>query len=255
MESPAIKENYLEESVIDGQDLSSRQINELIDQLAQSHSRIVVKNPGAKHNLGVGLSVPVEVIFAGNVGTYAAGLIEHANIRILGNAGWFAADNLMNSVVIIEGNAGAAGAGGMRGGLLVVKKNAASRIGQVMKGGQILIGGNAGYMTGMMMMGGRIIILGDVGGSVAESIMGGEVFVGGKIASLGKDARVADILPEELADINALIDHYLPGRSVSSLVKIVSAGKTLRYEKRYDVYNLRRLRAEAGGTGGQQNEH
>lgn len=225
--------------LIDARNKTSRQVNEEIYRLAEQVPHIMIINPGAKHNLGVGLKAKVDLVFNGNVGTYAAGLIEDANVYIKGNAGWFAADNLMNSTVIVEGNVGAGAAAGMRGGTLVVKKNAASRVGQVLKGGNILIGGSAGYMSGMMMMGGRIVILGDAGESVAESIMGGAIYVAGEIASLGKDAMLAEPGEEEIREIAKLVAEHFQGYDLSQLKKIVSAGKKLRYEKRGDVLEVR----------------
>ncbi len=239
-------------AVIDAKNMTSRELNEQLMFLAQMHERILVTNPGAKHNLAVGVKAAVEIEFAGSVGTYGAGLIEDANIRIRGNAGWFVADNLMNSVVVVDGNIGAAGAAGMRGGTLLVKKNAASRVGQVMKGGTIIILGNAGYMTGMMMMGGRIIVLGDVGEHVAESIMGGAIYVGGNITGLGKDAAITDTKESEHSEICDFISGLVPGVRFPPLKKIVSQGKQLKYQERYDVLEIQQRKgAKASRMGGE----
>ena len=110
--------------------------------------------------------------------------------------------------VVVGGNASAIAGVALRGGEIVVKGNIGSRAGQVMKAGTLLCCGNASFLAGYMMYGGRIIILGDSGERVGEDMSGGAVFVGGKVQSLGADAKMAETTPEEDAEIRAFLKKY-----------------------------------------------
>lgn len=223
-------------AVVDAEGLSSREINRQLKRLVKTHSSIILKNPGAKHHLAVGMQGPARLIISGSAGYFAAGLVEDVDVTINGNAGWFVADNLLNSQVVVNGNVGTGAAPAMRGGTLVVKGHASSRAGQVMKGGTILIFGNAGFMTGMMMMGGRIIVLGDIGDSAGESMMEGTIYVGGKVGTLGLDATLAPISEDELREISDLLNRYDDGdHDLSKMSKIVSAKRELRYRDRAET--------------------
>lgn len=222
--------------VVDGAGLSYREINKRLKELASHTPCIILKNPGAKHHLGVGLRSDMELVIDGNAGYFAVGLIEGPSVTINGNAGWFVADTLLDNQVVVKGNAGTGAAPSMRGGILVVKGHASSRAGQVMKGGTILIFGNAGFMTGMMMFGGRIIVLGDIGEDAGECMMGGAIYASGKVASLGLDAVFAPVSEEEFKELRELITRYDDREhDLSQMRKIVSAGKELRYHDRRDL--------------------
>lgn len=216
---------------LDASRLTSREVNARLKELALTHDKISIKNPGAKHNIVVGVRGQVEIEVLGNVGYFAAGLIYGPKVRIMGNAGWFAADNLDNSEIIIEGNAGTGVGTNARSGTLVIKGDVNSRLGQVVKGGSIIVGGNAGFFTGMMMMGGAIIICGDVDCGVGESMMGGCIYVAGRVGKPGADAAVCDAPEAEARGIKSLIEKYgLNGKE--SWKKVYSLKKLLRYEKR-----------------------
>jgi hypothetical protein len=54
---------------IDCQNKSTRDINRLLrEAVAAGHQEIHVRDPDARHNLGVALLTPVRVIFEGSVG-------------------------------------------------------------------------------------------------------------------------------------------------------------------------------------------
>jgi glutamate synthase domain-containing protein 2 len=80
-----------------------------------------------------------------------------------------------------------------------------------------------------MMEGGRIIILGDSGERVGEDMAGGEIFVGGKIQSLGSDAKLGDSEGAEIDDIRAFLERYKISYS-GGFQKIVNEGKKLHYK-------------------------
>jgi glutamate synthase domain-containing protein 2 len=130
--------------------------------------------------------------------------------------------------VVVGGNASAIAGVALRGGEIVIKGNIGSRAGQVMKAGTLLCCGSASFLAGYMMYGGRIIILGDSGERVGEDMSAGEIFVGGKVQSLGSDAKVAEATPEDEASIREFLAGY--GVEFSgTFTKIVNAGSKLRY--------------------------
>src|SRR3972149_116908 len=92
--------------IIDGRDIPVREINERLKNAAKEDKDIILKNPGAKHNISVGLTGKVNLTIEGSVGYFGAGLINGPKVTICGNAGWFAADAMKEAEVIIEGNAG-----------------------------------------------------------------------------------------------------------------------------------------------------
>ena len=78
-------------------------INVKIRELMQEgYGTITVKNPGAKHSLGVGILNRLNLIFEGSLGYYGCGLIDGPNVRIMGRVGWSCAENMMAGTVIVE---------------------------------------------------------------------------------------------------------------------------------------------------------
>ena len=214
---------------IDAAELDSSAVNRKLRELMeQGYGTIVVKNPGAKHSLGVGILNRLQLYFEGSLGYFGCGLIDGPNVRISGRVGWSCAENMMAGTVVIEKNAGSVFGAALRGGDLVCKGDVGSRTGIDMKGGTIIIGGRAGAFTGFMMQRGRIVILGDAGINLGDSLYDGTIFVGGTIASLGVDA-----VPGEMTDVearwleNKLATYGLEApNGVANLTKIV-AGKQL----------------------------
>ena len=176
-------------AVFDAANLTTRQINlELRNLLYERGVKdVTVRNPGAKHSLGVGILTRCKITFEGSLGYFGCGLIDGPEIRITGRVGWSACENMMSGVVVIEGNAGSLTGAALRGGDLVVKGRAGARSGIDQKGGTIIVGGDAGMMTGFMMQRGRMILCGDVGHGLGDSMYDGTIYVAGKVASLGID--------------------------------------------------------------------
>ena len=50
--------------------------------------------PGAQHNLGVGIVEPVRLQFEGSVGYYCAGMSDGPTVAIRGSAGWGVAEGM-----------------------------------------------------------------------------------------------------------------------------------------------------------------
>ena len=185
----AFEVDYDKKTEFDAADMDNKSINLKLRSLMQEgYGHIVVKNPGAKHSVAVGILNRLKLDFEGSLGYFGCGLIDGPNVRISGRVGWSCAENMMAGTLIVEKNAGSTFGAAIRGGDLVCKGDVGSRTGIDMKGGTIIVGGRTGALTGFMMQRGRMIILGDAGPNLGDSMYDGTIYVGGEIASLGVDA-------------------------------------------------------------------
>ena len=186
-----------ERAEFDAKELTTRQINLELRWLLyeQGVKDVTVRNPGAKHSLGVGILTRCRLTFDGSLGYFGLGLIDGPEIHVKGRVGWSACENMMSGVVVIDGNAGSLTGAAIRGGDLVIKGQVGARTGIDQKGGTIVVLGDAGSMTGFMMQRGRMILLGNVGPGLGDSMYDGEIYVGGKVKSLG-----IDCIPGEWTD-------------------------------------------------------
>ena len=213
---------------IDLSQMPVREGNEVLRTNAALGEDIEILNPDAQHHIGVGLVASVKVRVRGSAGYFCAGLSHGADFEIDSNVGWGVGDNMYAGSVVVGGNASAIAGVALRGGEIVIKGNIGSRAGQVMKAGTLLCCGNASFLAGYMMYGGRIIILGDSGERVGEDMSAGAIFVGGRVQSLGSDAKITETTAEDEASIQQFLQKY--GISFSGkLTKIVNAGTKLRY--------------------------
>src|SRR5947209_6655594 len=176
-------------AVFDARDLTTRQINLELRRLIYELGvhEVTVRNPGAKHSLGVGILARCKLTFEGSLGYFGCGLIDGPEIHITGRVGWSACENMMSGVVVIESNAGSLTGAAIRGGDLLVKGQVGARTGIDQKGGTIMVLGRAGSMTGFMMQRGRQILCGEVGAGLGDSMYDGTIYVAGKVKSLGID--------------------------------------------------------------------
>ena len=237
--SPAEEENFTyphsyevdfnKRAEFDAREMDIRAINLKIRELmSQGYGTIVVKNPLAKHSLGVGILNRLQLYFEGSLGYFGCGLIDGPNIRIKGRVGWSCAENMMSGTIVIEKNAGSSFGAAMRGGDLVCRGNVGGRTGINMKGGTIIIGGKTGAFSGFMMQRGRMVILGDAGKNLGDSMYDGTIYVGGKIAGLGVDAVPGEMTDLDVAWLTRKLRMYglAAPRGVENMTKIV-AGKQL----------------------------
>jgi glutamate synthase domain-containing protein 3 len=173
----------------DATDLTTREINLELRWLIyeQGIRDVTVRNPGAKHSIGVGILQRCRIRYEGSLGYFGLGLIDGPEITVTGRVGWSVCENMMSGVVVIEKNAGSLTGAAMRGGDLIVRGSVGARTGIDQKGGTIIVGGDAGTMTAFMMQRGRQIILGDVGPGLGDSMYEGQIYVAGKVKSLGID--------------------------------------------------------------------
>ena len=212
---------------IDLATVSVREVNERLRRMGAG-GEVEIINPDARHHLGVGLTVPINVTIRGSAGYFCAGLSDSANFLVERNVGWGVGDNIYNGSVVVKGNAGAIAGVAVRGGEVVIHGNMGSRSGQVMKAGTLLCAGNANFMAGYLMYGGRIIILGNSGEKVGEDMASGDIYVAGKVESLGSDATLIDMPNEEIDSIMEFLDRYEINFK-GHFQKVVNAGKKLLY--------------------------
>ena len=209
----------------DAGQLSVREINRGLRASLSPDRTVVVRNPGARHNLGVALLRPGRVVFEGSVGYYCAGMNDGATVEIHGSAGWGLAEGMLTGTVVVGGNAGNGAAASIRGGTVVVHGDCAARAGITMKGGLLLIAGDAGYMTAFMMQRGVIVICGNAGEALADSMYEGVVFVGGEIAQLGNDAVIEEPSAEDEAMLAGAFATY--GMTRPARLRKIVAGRRL----------------------------
>ncbi|HLM10335.1 MAG TPA: hypothetical protein VK307_11530 [Thermoleophilaceae bacterium] len=186
---PKISQIDGERAEFDAHELTTRKINAELRWLLYDHGvkDVTIRNPLARHSLGVGILTRCRITFDGSLGYFGCGLIDGPEVNVNGRVGWSVAENMMSGVVLVEGNSGSLAGAAMRGGDLVIKGRTGARTGIDQKGGTIIVLGSAGSMTGFMMQRGRQIILGDVGHGLGDSMYDGTLYVGGKVASLGID--------------------------------------------------------------------
>ena len=212
----------------------NRRIKRLIDQ---GELEIVVKEPGARHNLGVAITKSLQITFDGSVGYYCAGMIDGASVRIKGSAGWGVAESMMGGTVVIEGCAGNGAAAAISGGTVVIHNDAAARLGVSMKNGVIVVGGDCGYMAGFMGQNGTIIVCGDTGEAFGDSMYETKCYVGGTIGELGIDAVIEEPTEQDLRFLKATVSEHLPEKSEQILgeihlfKKVVSGRKLWNFDK------------------------
>jgi len=221
--------DFSKSAEVDAIDLNASAVNlEIRRLMAEGYGSITVRNPRAKHSLGVGILNRLQLTFDGSLGYFGVGLIDGPNVRITGRVGWSCAENMMAGTVVIEKNAGSTFGAAIRGGDLVCKGDVGSRTGIDQKGGTIIVGGRTGAFSGFMMQRGRMIILGDAGINLGDSMYDGSIYVGGKIAGLGVDAIEGDMTDLDVHWINNKLSLYglESPHGVENMTKIV-AGKQL----------------------------
>jgi glutamate synthase domain-containing protein 3 len=188
-EAPRVAEIDGDRATFDARELSTRQINLELRRLlyGEGVTDVTVREPGAKHSLGVGILTRCRITFAGSLGYFGCGLIDGPEVHITGRVGWSGFENMMSGVVVVDGNAGSLTGAAVRGGDIVVKGRVGARTGIDQKGGTIIVLGDAGAMTAFMMQRGRQVICGNVGPGLGDSMYDGTLYVAGKVKSLGID--------------------------------------------------------------------
>lgn len=213
----------------DADSMTATEINLKIRELMQNGvGSITVRNPKARHGVGVGILNRLNLKFEGSLGYFGCGLIDGPNIHITGRVGWSCAENMMAGTVVIDHNAGSTFGAAIRGGDLVCRGDVGSRTGIDQKGGTIIIGGKTGAFSGFMMQRGRMIVCGDAGKNLGDSMYDGTIYVGGEVEDLGVDCVPGEMTETELKWLTAKLGMYgiEPACGIANMKKFV-AGKQL----------------------------
>ena len=215
----------------DANDLTTRQINLELRWLIneQGITDVTVRNPGAKHSLGVGILTRCKITFDGSLGYFGCGVIDGPEVHIKGRVGWSSCENMMSGTVVVEGNAGSLTGAAMRGGDLIIKGRLGARTGIDQKGGTILTMGSVGANTGFMMQRGRQLLLGNVGPHLGDSMYDGILYVAGKVKSLGADCVPGEMTDEDLELVTRKMALYDLG-TPPELQKFVCGKKLYNYD-------------------------
>jgi glutamate synthase domain-containing protein 3 len=218
--------------VIDCQDRPTREINRAIrDAAEQGVTHIRLRNPAARHNLGVAMPAGLQLTIEGSAGYYVAGLNDGSTVEVNGGVGWGAAESMRDGTVVIDGDAGNAVAASIRSGTVVVRGNASTRAGIAMKGGLLLVGGSVGPMAGFMMQKGRLVICGDAADGLADSMYAGVVFLGGQHGELGADAVEEDATPVEVETIGQALERWRIPAPAGGFRKFVAGRKLWNFQR------------------------
>ena len=166
---------------------------------------IRIERPDGRHSVAAGLDAPLQVIIAGHVGYYAAGMNQQAELKIEGSAGTGLAENMMSGRVEVAGNVSQSAGATAHGGLLVVHGDAGARCGISMKGVDIVIGGDVGHLSAFMAQAGRLVVRGDAGEALGDSIYEARLYVRGTVASLGADCVEKPMTDEHRRELGELL--------------------------------------------------
>jgi glutamate synthase domain-containing protein 3 len=214
---------------IDCSRLGTQEINTRLRELiGKGCGTVVLRNPGSKHSIAVGILHRLNLHIEGSCGYFACGLLDGPNVTIKGRVGWACGENMMAGTIVIEKNAGSQFGAALRGGDLVCKGSVGARTGIDQKGGTIIVGGDTGAFSGFMMQRGRMVILGNAGKNLGDSMYDGTIYLGGEARSLGVDAVAGEMTPLDLEWLTRKLKIYdmYPKQGIGHIKKIV-AGKQL----------------------------
>jgi glutamate synthase domain-containing protein 3 len=182
-----------------------RQLNQTLHEGDGMGGRVLVRNPGGRHAIAVGLDAPYEVEIEGHVGYYCAGMNKLASVRVRGNCGVGVAENMMSGLVVVEGSASQSAGASARGGLLVIHGDASARCGISLKGADIVVHGSIGHMGAFMAQKGCLVVCGDAGESLGDSLYEARLYVRGSVTGLGADCVEKEMRAEHLTQLRELL--------------------------------------------------
>ncbi|SVC36512.1 uncharacterized protein METZ01_LOCUS289366, partial [marine metagenome] len=97
----AYEVDFEKRAEFDAQEMEITAVNlEIRELMNQGFGHIVVKNPNAKHSLGVGILNRLKLDFEGSLGYFGCGLIDGPNVHVVGRVGWSCAENMMSGTLI-----------------------------------------------------------------------------------------------------------------------------------------------------------
>ncbi len=187
--------------------LTVREVNQFLHhELPGSPiERVEILHPQGLHSIAAGLDCDVEVELLGHAGYFVAGMNKRAAVTVHGNVGWSVAENMMSGRVRVKGHASQCAGASAHGGLVVIEGDASSRCAISLKGGQVVVGGSVGHFSAFMAQAGTLVVCGDAGPNLGDSLYEATIYVGGKIQSLGADARQEDMSPADVEKVAQLL--------------------------------------------------
>jgi methylamine---glutamate N-methyltransferase subunit B len=211
------------ETVLDCRTLGVTQVNRALRELPEG-AHVVISEARGAHNIGVGLMKQLSITVEGNTGYYLGGLCDGPEFVVNGSVGWGVGENLMSGSIVVNGNASESAGASAHGGLLVVNGDTSLRAGISLKGGTIAVAGSVGNMSAFMAQAGTILVGGDAGDSLGDSLYEAVIYVAGKVASLGSDAKIAELTADDVRIVRELaaeagFDHI----SAENVTKVASA--------------------------------
>jgi glutamate synthase domain-containing protein 3 len=211
---------------------SVRELNRRLHEIDPDRpaGRVLVRNPGGRHAIAVGLDAPYEIEIDGHVGYYCAGMNKLAAVRVRGNCGVGVAENMMSGEVIVEGSASQSAGATARGGLLVIRGDASARCGISLKGADIVVRGSAGHMCAFMAQRGCVVVCGDAGDALGDSLYEARLYVRGSVAGLGADCIEKEMHDEHWAQVQQLLER--------AGIDDVEASEFRRYGSARALYNF-----------------
>lgn len=207
-----------------------RELNQALHAGDPSGERVLVRNPGGRHAVAVGLDGRWEVEIDGHVGYYCAGMNKLATVRVRGNCGVGVAENMMSGVVVVEGSASQSAGASARGGLLVIHGDASARCGISLKGADIVVRGSIGHMGAFMAQKGCLVVCGDAGESLGDSLYEARLYVRGAVDGLGADCIEKEMRGEHQAQLGSLL--------AAAGIDDVDPGDFRRYGSARRLYNF-----------------
>jgi methylamine---glutamate N-methyltransferase subunit B len=221
-----------ETTILDGEGLTTRQINQALKRLIEQGVREVeIRNPVGQHCLAVALKADVRLHFRGPCGWYAAGMNDGPTVVIDGNAGWGLAECMMRGRVEVHGHAGSGASVSIRGGLVFIRGDTGARAGIAMKGGTLIVGGSVGYLSGFMMQRGTMIICGDAAEGLGDSMYEGTIYVGGRVAAYGADAILKELSANDRTLLRTALQEFEIDASQYDFKKVESGRKLWNFSK------------------------
>ncbi len=184
---------------------SVRELNQYLHGDLEGVETVRVKNPDGAHSIAVAVDAPVRIEVGGHAGYYAAGMNKQATVVIEGNAGPGCAENMMSGRVEVAGFASGGAGASAHGGLLVIRGDAGLRCGISLKGADIVVGGDVGSFSAFMAQAGRLVVCGNAADGLGDSLYEAVLYVRGDIRSLGAEAELQPMTPDDIATVNTLL--------------------------------------------------
>jgi hypothetical protein len=221
--------DYNKRAEIDASNMPSNTVNARIRELMQDgYGTIVLRNPGARHSIAVGILNRLNLIIEGSLGYFGCGLVDGPNVRISGRVGWSCAENMMSGTILIEKNAGSQFGAAIREWRSRVQGAMSARARHRHEGRHHYRRRQYRRFHRLHDAGGRMVICGNAGEISATSCMTARSISAASPASLGVDAVWAEVTDLDRKWLERKLRQYdlVPKSCVGHFRKIV-AGKQL----------------------------